>query len=189
MTSVRGEEVSPTLWQQMLRRKPVTVMTDETGTDTEGGELKRSIGLFQLTLFGVGATIGTGIFVILTDAVPEAGPAELLAWRPTDRHNPAAWESVPVAGVTWEPVDADGDQRARAVIGGKGRTLVFPSAAKRIHCPGRMLWTPRKAVVSSPTSPWPSSAPDTEAGSGGVSSPSSGCISDAKRIVPSAKRR
>jgi amino acid transporter len=81
MTSVRGDETaSPTLWQQMLRRKPVTVMTDETGTDTDGGELKRSIGLFQLTLFGVGATIGTGIFVILTDAVPEAGPAVILAF-------------------------------------------------------------------------------------------------------------
>ena len=81
MTSVRGEEVSsPTLWQQMVRRKPVTVMTDETGTDTEGGELKRTIGLFQLTLFGVGATIGTGIFVILTDAVPEAGPAVILSF-------------------------------------------------------------------------------------------------------------
>jgi amino acid transporter len=64
----------------MVRRKPVQVMTDETGTDTDGGELKRSIGLFQLTLFGVGATIGTGIFVILTDAVPEAGPAVILAF-------------------------------------------------------------------------------------------------------------
>ncbi len=81
MTSVRGDEAAtPTLWQQMLRRKPVKAMTDETGTDTEGGELKRTIGLFQLTLFGVGATIGTGIFVILTDAVPEAGPAVILAF-------------------------------------------------------------------------------------------------------------
>ncbi|HWM09197.1 MAG TPA: amino acid permease [Solirubrobacteraceae bacterium] len=71
---------SPSLLQQMLRRKPVKAMTDETGTDTEGGELKRTIGLFQLTLFGVGATIGTGIFVILTDAVPEAGPAVILAF-------------------------------------------------------------------------------------------------------------
>ena len=61
MTSVRGDETaSPTLWQQMLRRKPVTVMTDETGTDTDGGELKRSIGLFQLTLFGVGAKPQSG---------------------------------------------------------------------------------------------------------------------------------
>jgi amino acid transporter len=80
MASVRGDEAAPTLMQQMLRRKPVTVMTEETGTDTEGGELKRTIGLFQLTLFGVGATIGTGIFVILTDAVPEAGPAVILAF-------------------------------------------------------------------------------------------------------------
>jgi amino acid transporter len=81
MTSVRGEETgAPTLRQQLLRRKPVEAMTAETGTDTEGGELKRTIGLFQLTLFGVGATIGTGIFVILTDAVPEAGPAVILAF-------------------------------------------------------------------------------------------------------------
>jgi basic amino acid/polyamine antiporter, APA family len=80
MTSIGEPTSSPSLWQQMLRRKPVTVMTEETGTDREGGELKRTIGLFQLTLFGVGATIGTGIFVILTDAVPEAGPAVILAF-------------------------------------------------------------------------------------------------------------
>jgi basic amino acid/polyamine antiporter, APA family len=63
------------LWQQVLRRKPVGTMTAETGADTGEGELARSIGLFQLTLFGVGATIGTGIFIVLTQAVPEAGPA------------------------------------------------------------------------------------------------------------------
>jgi amino acid transporter len=70
----------PRLIDQMLRRKPVGVMSDETGADSGGGELKRSIGLFQLTLFGVGATIGTGIFVILTEAVPTAGPAVILAF-------------------------------------------------------------------------------------------------------------
>ena len=64
-----------TLWQQIWRRKPVTVMTDETGTDTGEGELARTISLFQLSLFGIGATIGTGIFIVLTSAVPEAGPA------------------------------------------------------------------------------------------------------------------
>ncbi len=43
----------------------------------QGGEarLARSMGLFPLTMLGVGATIGTGIFVALTTAVPEAGPA------------------------------------------------------------------------------------------------------------------
>ena len=63
------------LTQQVLRRKPVTAMTAEAGTDSTHGELARSIGLFQLTLFGVGATIGTGIFIVLTQAVPVAGPA------------------------------------------------------------------------------------------------------------------
>jgi amino acid transporter len=81
MTSVQGEETtSPSLWDQLWRRKPVQAMTAETGTDTDGGELKRTIGLFQLTLFGVGATIGTGIFVILADAVPIAGPAVILSF-------------------------------------------------------------------------------------------------------------
>jgi basic amino acid/polyamine antiporter, APA family len=63
------------LREKVLRRKPVKIMTEETGTDSESGELSRSIGLFQLTLFGVGATIGTGIFIVLTQAVPIAGPA------------------------------------------------------------------------------------------------------------------
>src|SRR5688572_16318842 len=66
--------------EALLRRKPVTQMTEETGTDTEGGELSRSIGLFQLSLFGIGATIGTGIFIVLTSAVPEAGPSVILSF-------------------------------------------------------------------------------------------------------------
>jgi len=63
------------LRENVLRRKPAAEMTAETGTDTDTGELARSIGLFQLTLFGVGATVGTGIFIVLTEAVPIAGPA------------------------------------------------------------------------------------------------------------------
>ena len=63
------------LVQQVFRRKPVTEMTTETGADTGKSELARSIGLFQLSMFGIGATIGTGIFIILTEAVPVAGPA------------------------------------------------------------------------------------------------------------------
>ncbi|MCO1660444.1 amino acid permease [Pseudonocardia sp. S2-4] len=50
-------------------------MAAETGADSGGGELARSIGLFQLAMIGVGATIGTGIFFVLTEAVPAAGPA------------------------------------------------------------------------------------------------------------------
>jgi APA family basic amino acid/polyamine antiporter len=69
-----------TLREQVLRRKPVTAMTEETGTDTGKGELARSISLFQLSLFGIGATIGTGIFIVLTNAVPVAGPAVVFSF-------------------------------------------------------------------------------------------------------------
>ncbi|MGH2970193.1 MAG: amino acid permease [Solirubrobacteraceae bacterium] len=68
------------LQEAVLRRKPVTTMTAETGTDTGEGELARTIGLFQLSLFGIGATIGTGIFIVLTSAVPIGGPAVILSF-------------------------------------------------------------------------------------------------------------
>ena len=50
-------------------------MTAETGADTGAASWRASIGLFQLSMFGIGATIGTGIFFVLTEAVPVAGPA------------------------------------------------------------------------------------------------------------------
>jgi APA family basic amino acid/polyamine antiporter len=68
----------PSAW---LRRKPVSAMTAETGADApEGGELRRSIGLFQLTSFGIGATVGTGIFFVLSEATPKAGPAVVVSF-------------------------------------------------------------------------------------------------------------
>jgi basic amino acid/polyamine antiporter, APA family len=66
--------------QSLFRRKPVDAFVSETRPDAEGGELSRSIGLFTLTMFGVGATIGTGIFVVLTEAVPEAGPGVIVSF-------------------------------------------------------------------------------------------------------------
>ena len=63
------------LLQQVFRRKPVLEMEAESGSETGKSELARTIGLFQLSMFGVGATIGTGIFFVLSEAVPEAGPA------------------------------------------------------------------------------------------------------------------
>ncbi len=63
------------LTEQLFRRKPVPEMSAETGADSNSSELERSIGLFQLSMFGIGATIGTGIFFVLSQAVPEAGPA------------------------------------------------------------------------------------------------------------------
>jgi len=59
----------PTIAQQLLRRKPTTP------PGAGEAQLKRSIGLFSLTMIGVGGTLGTGIFFILSQAVPVAGPA------------------------------------------------------------------------------------------------------------------
>ncbi len=56
------------LLQRMMRRKALVPGGQDSG-------LKRSLGLFQLTMFGVGATIGTGIFFILGTNVKKAGPA------------------------------------------------------------------------------------------------------------------
>lgn len=52
----------------------------ETGAESEGGELKRSISLTELTALGVGATVGTGIFFVLEDVVPTAGPAHVISF-------------------------------------------------------------------------------------------------------------
>ncbi len=66
----------------LFRCKPVRSLVDESdGSSAHGGaHLERSIGLFQLVMLGVGATIGTGIFVALTAAVPEAGPGVLVSF-------------------------------------------------------------------------------------------------------------
>lgn len=70
---------SVSLLHSLTRTKPVDQIVAEGGQG-EGGELKRSMGLLQLTLFSVGATLGTGIFVVLGEAVPLAGPAVVLAF-------------------------------------------------------------------------------------------------------------
>jgi APA family basic amino acid/polyamine antiporter len=68
---------SQSLSEQLLRRRPVAGAPVAHGASDH---LKRSIGTFQLTMFGVGATVGTGIFFVLSAAVPEAGPAVLVSF-------------------------------------------------------------------------------------------------------------
>jgi APA family basic amino acid/polyamine antiporter len=68
-----------TLAQRLLRTKPTERLVAEGGHG-EGGDLRRTMSLWQLTLFSVGATLGTGIFVILGQAVPKAGPAVVLSF-------------------------------------------------------------------------------------------------------------
>ncbi|KAA8734786.1 amino acid permease [Acinetobacter qingfengensis] len=67
-----------TFSQRLLRCKPIDYLVHET--KQSGKQLKRSLTLFQLTSFGIGATIGTGIFFVLSEQVPVAGPAVLISF-------------------------------------------------------------------------------------------------------------
>ncbi|GGY69617.1 amino acid permease [Streptomyces olivaceoviridis] len=62
------------------RIKSPHLLVAESGADREGHGLKRTMGLFQLICFGVGAIVGTGIFVGLSDSVAQAGPAVVISF-------------------------------------------------------------------------------------------------------------
>jgi basic amino acid/polyamine antiporter, APA family len=70
---------APTRRSQLFRLKPVDVIVAQH-QETAGSGLRRSMGLLQLTALSIGATLGTGIFVILGEAVPLAGPAVVLGF-------------------------------------------------------------------------------------------------------------
>ncbi|MCS0602312.1 amino acid permease [Streptomyces sp. LP11] len=62
------------------RIKSPHLLVAESGADREGHGLQRTMGLFQLICFGVGAIVGTGIFVGLSDSVAQAGPAVVVSF-------------------------------------------------------------------------------------------------------------
>src|SRR2546427_10213025 len=62
----------------LFRRKSVTELQQEAQTDHS---LKRALGALNLTMLGIGAIIGTGIFVLTgTVAALNAGPAVVLSF-------------------------------------------------------------------------------------------------------------
>jgi basic amino acid/polyamine antiporter, APA family len=62
----------------LFRRKSVTDLQTEAATDHS---LKRALGALNLTMLGIGAIIGTGIFVLTgTVAAQNAGPAVVLSF-------------------------------------------------------------------------------------------------------------
>jgi basic amino acid/polyamine antiporter, APA family len=68
--------MSLSLTEQLKRRKPIIFRHHHH----EGEELARNLTTFQLMMFGVGATVGTGIFFVLSESVPEAGPAVIVSF-------------------------------------------------------------------------------------------------------------
>ncbi|AZP13024.1 APC family permease [Undibacterium parvum] len=69
-----------TFIQRLLRTKPVENADQTASAAHEAHSLHRSLGLFPLTMIGVGSTIGTGIFFTMVEAVPKAGPSVILAF-------------------------------------------------------------------------------------------------------------
>ncbi|MFE9484384.1 amino acid transporter [Streptomyces spororaveus] len=74
LTSEPSRPVHP-----LMRRKPVEQIVAEGGQG-EGGSLRRSLTMWQLTMISIGATLGTGIFVVLGTATPKAGPAVTISF-------------------------------------------------------------------------------------------------------------
>jgi APA family basic amino acid/polyamine antiporter len=58
--------------------RDVAALLEET--HSQGEELKKSIGAFGLTALGVGAIIGTGIFVVIGKGAAVAGPALVISF-------------------------------------------------------------------------------------------------------------
>ena len=72
----------------LFRRKSVTDLQAEALTDHS---LKRALGALNLTALGIGAIIGTGIFVLTgTVAAQNAGPAVVLSFVRRSSRWPAA---------------------------------------------------------------------------------------------------
>ncbi|HXO48397.1 MAG TPA: amino acid permease [Mycobacterium sp.] len=65
------------LQRQMLRRRPVS---GAPVADGASDQLQRTLGTFLLTMFGVGETVGAGIFIVLSQSVPQAGPAVVISF-------------------------------------------------------------------------------------------------------------
>ncbi|WP_040804008.1 amino acid permease [Nocardia concava] len=66
----------PRITSTLLRVKPV----EQIEADGEHTALRRSMGLIPLISLSVGATLGTGIFVVLGEAAPLAGPAVVVSF-------------------------------------------------------------------------------------------------------------
>jgi basic amino acid/polyamine antiporter, APA family len=60
--------------------KDHTRLVKETQSGQEEGGLKRAVGSLDLTALGIGAVIGTGIFVVIGEGIGKAGPAVILSF-------------------------------------------------------------------------------------------------------------
>ncbi len=68
---------------QSLRQKlfrTTSIGAHQVVSPMDASSLNRTLGVFSLTMLGIGGTIGTGIFFTLAEAVPKAGPAVIISF-------------------------------------------------------------------------------------------------------------
>jgi APA family basic amino acid/polyamine antiporter len=70
--------MAATTQEGVFATKPVDRLVADT--QDESSQLRRAVGLLDLTALGIGAVIGTGIFVILGEAIGDSGPAIVLSF-------------------------------------------------------------------------------------------------------------
>jgi basic amino acid/polyamine antiporter, APA family len=63
---------------ELFATKPVDALVADT--EERDTELQRAVGALDLTALGLGAIIGTGIFVVIGEAIGDAGPAIVLSF-------------------------------------------------------------------------------------------------------------
>jgi APA family basic amino acid/polyamine antiporter len=75
-----GEDVGMAVAERggLFTTKPAQVLVREA--DEQGHQLRRVVGLLDLSALGLGAIIGTGIFVIIGEAITASGPSILLSF-------------------------------------------------------------------------------------------------------------
>ena len=59
------------------RKSPKQLVSD---TEDSGSALNRAVGLLDLTALGIGAVIGTGIFVVIGEAIGKTGPSIVISF-------------------------------------------------------------------------------------------------------------
>ncbi len=74
--------ITQTLLQKLSRTKAIDAHEEapSSSANKSNEHLDKSLGVFSLTMLGVGGTVGTGIFFTLAEAVPKAGPAVILSF-------------------------------------------------------------------------------------------------------------
>ena len=120
--------------RELFRRKPIVAPTRSSGG------LTRGIGTFQLAMFGVGATVGTGVFFVMHEAVPLAGPAVLLVVRARRDHRGALRRLLRRTGIRGAGVGLDVLLRVRDARRdrGDGRRRVPDARVRRLDGRGRL---------------------------------------------------